>query len=62
MTMFVNLNIVSESASQRATIGRPFSPRRLSAIAKKMEKTTICSTSPSAMALMTDSGTVCSST
>ena len=60
MTMFVNLNIVSATASHHATTGRPFSPSMPSAIAKKMLKTTICSTSPSAIASITDSGTTCS--
>ena len=57
MTMFVTLNIVSATASHQATTGRPFSPIIPSAIAKKMLKTTICRTSPSAIARITDSGT-----
>ena len=56
MTIFVNLNIVSAIASQSWTTMRPFSPNRFKAKAKSMLKTTICSTSPSAMALITDSG------
>ena len=35
MTMFVNLNIVSASASHHATTGRPFSPIMPSAIAEE---------------------------
>ena len=58
--MLVNLNIVSASASHHAITGRPFSPIMPSAMPKKMLKTTICSTSPSAIASMTDSGTTCS--
>ena len=56
MMMLVNLNMVSETDSQSAITGLPFSPITLSAKAKSMLKTTICSTSPSAMALITDSG------
>ena len=56
--MFVTLNIVSATASHQTTTGRPFSPIMPSPIAKKMLKMTICSTSPSAIARMTDSGTV----
>ena len=44
--MFVNLNIVSATASHQAMTGRPFSPIIPSAMAKRMLKTTICSTSP----------------
>ena len=39
MTMFVNLNIVSATASHHTTTGRPFSPIIPSAIAKMMLKT-----------------------
>ena len=60
MTMFVNLNIVSASVSHHWTIGLPLSPSMPSAMPKIMLNTTICSTSPSAIALMTDSGTMCS--
>ena len=56
MTMFVNLNIVSATASHQVTTGRPFSPIIPSAMPKKMLKTTICSTSPLAIASNTDSG------
>ena len=60
MTMSVKRNIVSAIASHSATTGRPFSPSRFSAKAKSRLKTTICSTSPSAMALTIDSGKMCS--
>ena len=46
MTMSVNLNIVSASASHQTTTGRPFSPIIPSAMPKRMLKTTIWSTSP----------------
>ena len=45
--MFVNLNIVSATASHQAITGRPFSPIMPSAMPKKMLKATIWSTSPS---------------
>ena len=50
ITMFVNLNIVSASDSQNSIIGRAFGPTIVSAIAKIRLQTTICSTSPSAIA------------
>ena len=62
MTMSVKRNMVSASDSHQVMSGRPFSPIMPSAIAKMMLKTTICRTSPRAMASMTDSGTVCRST
>ena len=62
MMMSVKRNIVSASDSHQVIIGRPFSPIMPRAIAKIMLKTTICSTSPRAIASITDSGTVWSST
>jgi hypothetical protein len=62
MTMSVKRNIVSASDSHHVMIGRPRSPIIPSAMAKIRLNTTICSTSPRAIASMTDSGTVCSST
>ena len=57
MTRFVNLNMVSDSDSQNASIGRRLgSDSSESAIAKRMLKTTICSTWPSATARATFSG------
>src|ERR687884_425051 len=58
--MFVNLNIVSASASHQASTGRPFSPTIPRAIPKNNANTTIWSTSPRAIASITDSGTTCS--
>ncbi len=58
MMMFVNLNIVSAMPSQSVITGRPFSPIMPRAIAKMMLKTTIWSTSPFAMASITDVGMV----
>ena len=60
MTMSVNLNIVCAMDSHSSTTGLPRSPSRLSATAKSRLKTTICSTSPSAIALTIESGKTCS--
>lgn len=59
MMMLVRRNIVSANDSQKATTGRPFSPIMPSATAKSMLKTTICSTSPLAIASMTEVGMTC---
>ena len=58
MTMFVNLNIVSASDSQSSMTGRALGPTIVSAIAKINDHTTICRTSPSAMACTIEFGTV----
>ena len=57
MTMFVNLNIVSASDSHHSITGRALlADHRRARSPKMMLKTTICSTSPSAIASMTDVG------
>ena len=58
--MLVTLNIASVSDSHHAIIGLPFSPTMPRPIANTMLKTTICSTSPVAIASMTEVGTMCS--
>ena len=58
MTMFVNLNIASASDSQNSITGRALGPTIVNAIAKMMDHTTICSTSPSAIAWMIEVGKV----
>ena len=58
ITKPVSLNIVSESASQSRTTGRPRSPIDATAIAKSSAKTTICSTSFSASAFTMLVGTI----
>jgi hypothetical protein len=58
MTMLVNLNIASASDSQNSIIGRAFSPIIVSEMAKRIDHTTIWSTSPSAIAWMTEVGKV----
>src|SRR6185436_5755108 len=59
MTMFVNWNIASASDSQNSIIGLALGPIIVREIAKMMDQTTICRTSPSAIAWMTDVGKVC---
>jgi len=57
MTMLVNLNMVSERLSARASIGRRFgSGTRARAMAKRMLKTTTCKTWFSATDLAMFSG------
>src|SRR3954469_18339594 len=58
MTMLVNLNIASASDSQNSIIGRALAPTIVSEMAKMIDHTTICRTSPSAIAWITDVGNV----
>ena len=58
MTILVNLNIVSASESQNSIIGLALGPTIVRAMAKMIDQTTICSTSPSAMAWMIEVGTM----
>ena len=63
MTMLVNLNIVSDRLSQKASIGRRRASLMVaSAMLNSTLKTTICSTSPSATDRATFSGKTWSST
>ena len=57
--MLVTLNIVSVSDSHHSSIGLPLAPVMPSPIANTMLKTTICSTSPVAIASMIEVGTMC---
>ena len=63
ITRLVNLNITSDSDSQKRSIGSFAAPRTwASAMAKSTEKNTTCSTSFLAAASKKLAGTVCSST
>ena len=59
ITNSVKRNITSASDSHHTTIDLAFSPMLVTANANKIEKTTICSTSPSAIALMIELGARC---
>ncbi len=59
ITNSVNRNMTLASDSHQTTIGFARSPTLVTASAKMTANTTICSTSPSAMALMIDAGERC---
>src|SRR5205085_11476480 len=52
-------NMMSANDSHHLTTGCAFSPMLVTASANSTEKMTICSTSPSAMALMIEAGDRC---
>src|SRR5207253_9187800 len=55
----VKRNMMSASDSHQTTTGFAFSPMLVTARANITEKTTICRTSPSAIALIIDAGARC---